>query len=87
MAISTTIIAMARSLKLNVVAEGVETTEQMDFLRRHGCNAAQGYLFSRPLPAEECFQFFRQEPYPGRPLAHSATAPRGSAIPQVTGTE
>jgi diguanylate cyclase (GGDEF)-like protein len=87
MAISTTIIAMARSLKLNVVAEGVETREQVDFLRRHGCNAAQGYFFSRPLPPEECFQFFMQARHPGHGAARSAPAPRSSALPRVTGTD
>ncbi len=56
-AISTTIIAMARSLNLQVVAEGVETREQVEFLRHHGCHTAQGYFFSRPLPAEECLKF------------------------------
>ncbi len=84
MAISTTIIAMARSLKLSVVAEGVETRDQMEFLRRHGCNAAQGYLFSRPVPADECFHFFKHGRYPGRLTARPAA--RGSVYPQVTGS-
>ena len=44
---------MAQSLKLRVVAEGVETEDQRDFLRRHGCQLAQGYLFGRPLEAAE----------------------------------
>ena len=47
------IISMAQSLKLRVVAEGVETGDQRDFLRRHGCQLAQGYLFGRPLEAGE----------------------------------
>jgi EAL domain-containing protein (putative c-di-GMP-specific phosphodiesterase class I) len=51
--IVSTIITMARNLNLQVVAEGVETEEQLNFLREHGCNAYQGYLHSRPLPAEE----------------------------------
>ena len=51
--IVTAIIAMARSLKLRVVAEGVETLEELSFLRAHQCDEAQGYYFSRPVPAGE----------------------------------
>jgi diguanylate cyclase (GGDEF)-like protein len=47
------IIAMAHSLRLTVVAEGVETAQQLEYLRRQGCDQCQGYLFSKPLPAEE----------------------------------
>jgi diguanylate cyclase (GGDEF)-like protein len=52
-AIVEAIIAMARSLQLKVVAEGVETKEQFDFLRRLGCDQIQGYYFSKPIPANE----------------------------------
>ncbi|KAF0216924.1 MAG: PAS/PAC sensor-containing diguanylate [Geobacteraceae bacterium] len=52
-AITRAIIAMARSLKLKVIGEGVETEEQMAFLREHGCDEIQGYHISRPVPAEE----------------------------------
>jgi diguanylate cyclase (GGDEF)-like protein/PAS domain S-box-containing protein len=51
-AISQAIIALAHSLKLRVVAEGVETTQQLGFLREHNCCDAQGFLFSRPLAPE-----------------------------------
>jgi diguanylate cyclase (GGDEF)-like protein len=52
-----TIIAMADTLGMRVIAEGVETVEQLEFLRSHGCQIIQGYLVSRPLPAEDMDQF------------------------------
>ncbi len=52
-AIAKSIVALARSLDLSVIAEGVEREEQRDFLARLGCHAYQGYLFSRPLPIKE----------------------------------
>ncbi|MDH3286583.1 MAG: EAL domain-containing protein [Betaproteobacteria bacterium] len=53
-AIALTIIHIGHSLKLNVVAEGVETEGQLNFLRLHGCDEMQGFYFARPLPVEEC---------------------------------
>ncbi|MDE2440435.1 MAG: EAL domain-containing protein, partial [Betaproteobacteria bacterium] len=52
-AIATAAIVMARSLNLSVLAEGVETEAQAKFLRGRHCDAMQGYLFSRPLPADQ----------------------------------
>ena len=73
-AITTTVIAMARSLGLSVVAEGVETAEQLAFLRQHRCDVVQGYLLSKPLPAAQCMAFMRE--WPGQP----ALAPLAAAI-------
>ncbi|PZV16015.1 MAG: GGDEF domain-containing protein [Pseudanabaena sp.] len=52
-AITSTIITMAHNLNLRAVAEGVERKEQLEFLRSHNCDGVQGYLFSRPVPAQE----------------------------------
>lgn len=58
--IATTILLMGQNLGLSVIAEGVELKEQLEFLRRHDCNEAQGYLFSKPLPANELKELFRR---------------------------
>jgi len=49
---------MGHSLQLEVVAEGVETQEQLDFLRRHRCDAIQGFLIAKPMPLSEFQRFF-----------------------------
>ena len=59
-AITSAIIAMGHSLNLRVIAEGVETEDQLDYLRQHGCDQVQGYLFSKPLPAEEATRYLRE---------------------------
>ncbi|WP_157499352.1 EAL domain-containing protein [Lysobacter sp. Root604] len=56
-AITSTVITMAHSLGLNVVAEGVESEAQMEFLREHGCDEIQGYWLARPLEVEQCLAF------------------------------
>jgi EAL domain-containing protein (putative c-di-GMP-specific phosphodiesterase class I) len=48
-----TIIDMAKNFGLNVIAEGVETEAQFDFLKENGCMAFQGYLFSKPVPIDQ----------------------------------
>ena len=57
--IVTAVIALARSLKLRVVAEGVETLDELRFLQAHQCEEAQGYYFSRPVPPEQFAKLLR----------------------------
>jgi EAL domain-containing protein (putative c-di-GMP-specific phosphodiesterase class I)/GGDEF domain-containing protein len=63
-----TIVAMARQLKLRAVAEGIETPGELQVMREIGCEAGQGYLFQRPIPAEEFHQFLREWPARTRTL-------------------
>jgi diguanylate cyclase (GGDEF)-like protein/PAS domain S-box-containing protein len=59
-AITRSVISLGHSLNLKVIAEGVETDAQLAYLRRHGCDKMQGYLFSRPVPAMEFAQMLRE---------------------------
>jgi diguanylate cyclase (GGDEF)-like protein/PAS domain S-box-containing protein len=67
MEITSAVIAMAHNLKLTVVAEGIETAEQLAFLRRHRCDVGQGYLFDKPIPGEDLINKLRR--YPRGPQA------------------
>jgi len=69
-AICAAIIALARELKLRVIAEGVENLEQVEFLRTHRCDQVQGYLMSPPVPIEELENLLRSSP-DGTRLYHS----------------
>jgi len=61
-AMVTTILNMAHILKLNIVAEGVETEAQLDFLLHHGCQIFQGYYYSKPLPNAQFAEYYRAQP-------------------------
>jgi len=58
--ITITIIALSQSLNLSVIAEGVETVEQKDFLLKNGCTCIQGYLYAKPMPADEMETLLRK---------------------------
>ncbi|GAB0116974.1 GGDEF/EAL domain-containing response regulator [Acidisoma sp. 7E03] len=60
-------IGLGHNLRMRVIAEGVETAEQLATLRREGCDEVQGYFFSKPLPAEELAQFYRDVAVTGLP--------------------
>jgi diguanylate cyclase (GGDEF)-like protein/PAS domain S-box-containing protein len=62
LAIVSAIIAMARHLHIQVVAEGIEGWQQLEKLRQLGCSYAQGYLFARPAPAPDCQRYLSGEP-------------------------
>lgn len=68
-AIVSTTILLGHSLRLEVVAEGVEHDEQVEFLRKHGCDECQGYLFSRPVPADELESWLQRRGEWGVPSA------------------
>ena len=72
-AITSAIIAMARSLKLAVIAEGVETDSQKALLLELGCHVMQGYLFSRPVAAEQFTQLLREQCKPSSGAVEDAS--------------
>ncbi|TAL26098.1 MAG: EAL domain-containing protein, partial [Frankiales bacterium] len=89
-AVATAIVDLARATKLRTVAEGVETTEQLELLRRLGCAAGQGYLWSRALPLDELVKKLKQLPrgrfdvHPRRDLAPSPPGRSTAQEPEVS---
>jgi EAL domain-containing protein (putative c-di-GMP-specific phosphodiesterase class I) len=75
-AIVKAIVEVAHSLKVKVVAEGVETKEQLEMLRAYGCDAWQGFSYSKPVDAEEFTSFLLQGPAPTDEQFAEALAPR-----------
>jgi EAL domain-containing protein (putative c-di-GMP-specific phosphodiesterase class I) len=80
LAIVGAIIAMARHLNIQVVAEGIEGWQQLEKLRQLGCSLAQGYLFAKPVPEEQCRRYLS-----GAPLDLSEHDPLLEAL-EATGT-
>ncbi|MGH1471834.1 MAG: EAL domain-containing protein [Cellvibrionaceae bacterium] len=62
-AIVVSLLALCRELNVKTIAEGIETTAQLQFLMEHGCDQGQGYLFSEPLPAEDVLEFLQEPSY------------------------
>jgi EAL domain-containing protein (putative c-di-GMP-specific phosphodiesterase class I) len=75
-AIVSAVIAMTHRMKHTAVAEGVETAEQLSFLREEGCDQGQGYFFSRPLPPSECERTLKASPERPAPFRHLFPASR-----------
>jgi EAL domain-containing protein (putative c-di-GMP-specific phosphodiesterase class I) len=72
------VIGMAQSLRLRVIAEGVETLEELEFLKAHHCDEAQGYYFSRPVPAEQFAKLLRNG-IPDVAMGHRVSSEPGTA--------
>ena len=77
MAVATAVISLGRNLNLKVIAEGVETAEQAEFLRENNCEEVQGYHLSKPIPPGEFETFVQEWVQRGEDAApHSQSAPR-----------
>ncbi|WP_088709395.1 EAL domain-containing protein [Noviherbaspirillum denitrificans] len=84
-AIVLSIISLAHSLRLKVIAEGVETEAQLGYLQRHGCDFMQGYFFSPPLPAGECAALLRDRRRLPMPRRQTLFVVEDEAAPKASG--
>jgi EAL domain-containing protein (putative c-di-GMP-specific phosphodiesterase class I) len=75
-----TIIEMGRNLEIDVIAEGVESVSQLEFLRRNGCHYAQGRLFGEPLKAEELLTLLQRQAASGAAFRRYAQDQSGVAV-------
>ncbi len=80
-AIAKAVIALGQSMKLKVIAEGVEELRHIEFLRSNGCDELQGFYFSKPLPADECARYIRE--YQPPVLPQHATAGEGLSVTEI----
>ncbi|MBK6697910.1 MAG: bifunctional diguanylate cyclase/phosphodiesterase [Myxococcales bacterium] len=85
-AITSAIITLAHELGHRVVAEGVETAEQLDFLEKHDCDAVQGFYFSKPLPADKCLEWILARTRANRGTSGTYLAPDVALAPANDGT-
>jgi EAL domain-containing protein (putative c-di-GMP-specific phosphodiesterase class I) len=84
-AVVTAIIALARSLGLRVIAEGVENLRQMEVLHRLGCGVMQGFLFSRPIPPDELERWLQNTVLPRKAPWIVQAGPERVEPPRNTG--
>ena len=80
-----TIIAMARNLNIDAVAEGVETQEQKDFLASYGCNSMQGFFFAHPVPVDKFKDLLERQRRPPAPIEKDGMLPTGLKDSKIQG--
>jgi sensor c-di-GMP phosphodiesterase-like protein len=73
---------MGKALGMTVIAEGVETAEQQEFLRTHACDEMQGFLFSKPLPPRELAELLRSAPALSSPPLQPTASGDADAEPE-----
>jgi EAL domain-containing protein (putative c-di-GMP-specific phosphodiesterase class I) len=82
--LSQAIVELGRMLRLEMVAEGIETEEQAAWFRELGCSLAQGYLYAHPMPAAELDRYFRRQSQSMRRSTHTAASDPSTVIARIT---